>query len=118
MRCIFFQIEPYEQDILDVIETYFEKSRIKIDYIVVEEEMEFKNALTGECNVFYLLANGLPKRWSPYTRLIALCRNYEEGIQALEDGSDYALQIPINREKMIRCCEYLNHRSSNQEVLL
>lgn len=109
MRCIFFHIEPYQQEIQDVMETYFNKNRIEIDYIPAEEMMELKDDLKDTCSVFYLMANHcqLPVRPSPCTRLIALCRDYEEGIKALEDGIDYAIQIPINKEKMVRCCEYL-----------
>lgn len=38
---------------------------------------------------------------------VALCMDNDEGIRALGKSNDYALKIPIEREKVLRCIKYL-----------
>lgn len=109
MRCVLYHVGPYKRDIQDALYSCSLMNGIEIEFIVMEEEMGIGNALNEEGVLFYLLADGgrLSEMRIPWSKKIALCQNFEEGIQALEEGSDYALQIPINKERLLRCCEFL-----------
>lgn len=118
MRCVFYHVAPYKRDIQDAIYLYSLANRIEIEYIEIEGEMGIESILNQKCAIFYFLADSdrVSQMQIPQAKKVVLCHSYEEGIRALEEGSDYALQIPINKDKLMRCCKYLCQGHNSQEV--
>lgn len=115
MEFVFCNIASYAQVLCDeLLANMHTDDENKIFYCT--EGQTLKNLPTGiEYIVFYLFSDkkgceqicelSKGKNWK--IKKVALCKNYEEGITAIEKGNDYALKIPIEKEKVLSCINYL-----------
>lgn len=115
MKYVFYRIEPYESDVKKVLDAYFEEAGIYREYNSVHREEDILCERGQDCTIFYLITPGgqnqmlrkLIQQHGIKANMVALCKNYEDGIAALDEGDDYALQIPLSTEKVMNCCKYL-----------
>lgn len=57
------------------------------------------------------------KKNHPNMFYAAICSDYNDGLISMENGDNYALKLPLEREKVIRCYELYISESSKKEEL-
>lgn len=121
MCIIFYHINQYMKIVQCMLDAYFETHHIERTYYTIQEDtlvvdLEAKNE---DVLLFYCFPERiqhLHKFLSEHTikaYIIALCQTFNEGIQAVNNGSDYALQLPLSPCKLNHCLEYLGKKTSD-----
>lgn len=117
MDVIFYNIEDYSSILKCMLSPYFLSLPFQTEYYDIVANQKDSTVSIQQSNqiqvLFYLIQNQeivtrrnkLNKAQSIY--YIAICKDYEQGIQAVRNGSDYALQIPLQEDKVKRCAVFL-----------
>lgn len=115
MKFVFYNIAPYAQVLREaMLANLHADSKEKTFYCIEEQTLEnlpdcaeyiifYLFSDKNRCEQIYEQTKG--DRWK--IKKVALCKNYEEGITAMEKGNDYALKVPIEKEKVLCCLNYL-----------
>lgn len=114
----FYHMDEFLQKIKETLIAYLQTNESKADFYLVPDGRSWD--LT-ECPmnreetylIFYRISvpyevetlKKLIGKHKIEARLIALCNNYEEGILAVANGSDYALPLPLQTKNIIKCCQ-------------
>lgn len=81
----------------------------------LEDLIKYMKFPTCENIIFYQIVNrAVYNELVPFIdkqdtrfRYIAICRDYSEGIEVLNNGSFYALTIPFKPKYVLQCCLYI-----------
>lgn len=118
MRFIFYDLDLHEQilraALIPCLKTF------KKDYVFYSvsdlstQELEIIEG--ADYIIFYMIS--IPENYPAIrnfikinkinAKTVALCKNNMEGISAVGNGSNYALRIPLEAEKIMHCYNYFN----------
>lgn len=123
MEFVFYNIASYVQALDDeLLSNLHIGSNAKVFHCIGEQAL--KGLPTGtEYIVFYLFSDkkgckqicemSKGNKWK--IKKVALCKDYREGITAMEKGNDYALKVPIEKEKLLYCINYLMEEKNERD---
>lgn len=121
MEIVFYRVGGYEGILKKVLAEYLEEQEIigtfhtisnQEDRIYHEEgkEREYLIFYRGYISSEYEKARVFIKKNCICAKIIALCRDDIDGINAMGMGSDYAIRLPLKREAVIHCCRFFQSK--------
>lgn len=110
MEIIFYNMKEYASQLRMTMEPYISEHFIEAHYSSSQNLSQGEKSLKNHL-IFYQMQDapniiGLDKKQYSF-RKVALCKNNEQGIEAIGNGSDYALLLPLNKNKILSCCHFI-----------
>lgn len=111
---IFWNIDSYAEDILRALNPYLSMHGISgLFHYYSSYRLEGLN-MSGKYLLFYCFedkkAEEIARRWlndkKIDIRFVALCQNYQQGMDAIGKDNDYAIQLPLKSESVVKCYEH------------
>lgn len=119
MIFVFYHIDAYKEMLKEVLLHYGRDKGLKVEFYSIADDISGNQVVKDSCKekeyiIFYRISKPFDakrlwkamKKYKIKAKLVALCLNYQEGILAVSNGSDYALCLPLQADKIIQCCEF------------